>query len=139
MHKTILDNAFDSERNTFVGSLGGDEVDGSLLLLLELGFVDASDPRYVGTVNAVEKLLRRGKHLFRYAIEDDFGVPQNAFNVCTFWYIDALAALGRRDEARELFENMLDSRNPWACCRRTSTPKPGNCGEISRKPIPWSG
>ena len=59
----------------------------------------------------VEKELRRGPYLFRYAQPDDFGSPQTAFNVCTFWYIGALAALGRREEARELFENMLTRRN----------------------------
>jgi pentatricopeptide repeat protein len=44
-------------------------------------------------------------------VPDDFGAPETAFNVCTFWYIDALAAAGRRDEARALFENMLTRRN----------------------------
>jgi GH15 family glucan-1,4-alpha-glucosidase len=50
--------------------------------------------------------------MFRYFAEDDFGVPENAFNICTFWYIEALAAIGRRDEAREMFDNMLALRNP---------------------------
>ena len=49
--------------------------------------------------------------VFRYAAPDDFGTPANAFIVCTFWYIDALAALGRRDEARALFEATLARRN----------------------------
>jgi pentatricopeptide repeat protein len=49
--------------------------------------------------------------LLRYQAADDFGEPGNAFNICTFWYIDALAATGRIDEARELFEKMLDCRN----------------------------
>jgi pentatricopeptide repeat protein len=62
-------------------------------------------------VAAVERELRRGPYLFRYAAPDDFGAPTTAFNICTFWYIEALAALGRRDEARELFENMLSRRN----------------------------
>ncbi|MGW8368414.1 MAG: glycoside hydrolase family 15 protein, partial [Gammaproteobacteria bacterium] len=48
--------------------------------------------------------------LFRYSSEDDFGLPETAFNLCTFWYINALASIGRKDEARELFENMLDKR-----------------------------
>ena len=49
--------------------------------------------------------------MFRYNAADDFGEPENAFNICTFWYIDALASIGRREEARELFEDMLASRN----------------------------
>jgi pentatricopeptide repeat protein len=47
----------------------------------------------------------------RYVKADDLGKPQNAFVICTFWYIDALVKLGRTDEAREMFENMLDRRN----------------------------
>ena len=53
--------------------------------------------------------LLRGTYMFRYVAADDFGVPENAFNICTFWYIDALASIGRLDEARDLFENMLAS------------------------------
>ena len=49
--------------------------------------------------------------MMRYVDADDFGPPQNAFNICTFWYISALARVGRRDEARDLFENMLARRN----------------------------
>jgi GH15 family glucan-1,4-alpha-glucosidase len=111
MHKTIIDQAFDSKRNTFVESFGGQEVDASLLLMFELGFLPPEDPRFVATVVAVEKALRRGDHMFRYAQQDDFGFPETAFNICTFWLIDALAAIGRCDEARGLFEKMLDSRN----------------------------
>jgi GH15 family glucan-1,4-alpha-glucosidase len=55
--------------------------------------------------------LKRGDYVFRYVEHDDFGQPQNAFVVCTFWYIDALCALGRRDEARALFERLLACRN----------------------------
>ena len=121
----ILEKAFDAKQNTFVESFGGSEVDGSLLLLLELDFIDAADPRFVGTVEAVERRLKRGQHLFRYAQEDDLGIPQTAFNVCTFWYIDALAAVGRGDEARELFENMLRCRNPLGLLSEDIDPDTG--------------
>ena len=49
--------------------------------------------------------------VLRYVKADDYGRPQNAFVICTFWYIDALVKLGRTDEAREMFEHMLDHRN----------------------------
>ncbi|MDH3981234.1 MAG: glycoside hydrolase family 15 protein, partial [Gammaproteobacteria bacterium] len=111
MRQAIMENAFDERQNSFVESWGGSELDGSLLLLLELGFVNVSDPRFVGTVDAIGKQLKRGNHLFRYAAEDDFGTPETAFTICTFWYIDALAALGRYDEARAMFENMIKLRN----------------------------
>jgi GH15 family glucan-1,4-alpha-glucosidase len=86
-------------------------MDASLLLLVELGFLDAADPRFASTVAAVEADLRRGDFIFRYVETDDFGAPENAFLVCTFWYVNALATLERRDEARELFEKLLACRN----------------------------
>lgn len=95
----------------FVATFGGDETDASLLLLEQLGFVDAQDPRYLATVAAVEEDLLVGDYLYRYRVPDDFGVPETAFNICTFWYIDALGATGRDKEARRLFENMLSKRN----------------------------
>jgi pentatricopeptide repeat protein len=79
--------------------------------MAEVGYLPAGDPRFAGTVAEIERRLRRGRHLFRYVAADDFGVPSTAFNICTFWYIDALARLGREAEARELFEHMLSCRN----------------------------
>ncbi|MBT4907771.1 MAG: glycoside hydrolase family 15 protein [Rhodospirillaceae bacterium] len=111
MHKKIIKDAWNSELNSFVDCYGGKDLDASLLLLHHMGFVEATDPRFVGTVEAIEKYLKRGDLLLRYAAPDDFGTPDNAFTVCTFWYIDALAAIGRQDEARELFEKILSHRN----------------------------
>ena len=100
-----------AEAPYFAATFDGTESDASLLLREQLGFVAAEDPRYVATVEAVERDLRRGDYLYRYVVADDFGVPQTAFNICTFWFVDALAAIGRGDEARRLFENMLAKRN----------------------------
>ncbi|HVM79301.1 MAG TPA: glycoside hydrolase family 15 protein [Stellaceae bacterium] len=107
----IESRAWDARRNTFVSAVGSEEVDASLLLLNEVGFLPADDPRFVGTVAAVERHLRRGNLLFRYAVPDDFGPPKTAFAACTFWFSDALAAIGRREEARAIFEEMLTHCN----------------------------
>ncbi|MFO7592496.1 MAG: glycoside hydrolase family 15 protein [Pseudomonadota bacterium] len=125
MRQTIIEQAFDRERNTFVESFGGEQVDASLLLMFELGFLPPEDPRFIATVEAVEKALRRGDHMFRYAQQDDFGYPETAFNICTFWLIDALTAIGRHDEARRLFENMLDARNHLGLLSEDIDPKTG--------------
>jgi GH15 family glucan-1,4-alpha-glucosidase len=106
----VLERAWCVRRNSFVAAFGGEALDASLLLLAELGFVAPDDPRFLGTLEAVEGELRRGDYVYRYA-DDDFGAPETAFNICTFWYIDALASVGRRDEARALFENMLKRCN----------------------------
>ena len=106
-----LTRAWNEKRGTFTESLGGVDVDASLLLLPELGFVEPTDPKFLSTFAVIEKELKRGQNIFRYAVPDDFGMPTTAFNVCTFWYIDALAATGRRDEARAMFEELLSRRN----------------------------
>jgi GH15 family glucan-1,4-alpha-glucosidase len=111
LHRVIAQRAWSEPRGCFVATFEGDDLDASLLLLHELRFLAADDPRFRATVDAVGAELKRGDFLFRYSQPDDFGVPENAFVVCTFWYIDALAALGRKEEARALFETMLACRN----------------------------
>jgi GH15 family glucan-1,4-alpha-glucosidase len=107
----IMQEAWSDELNSFTGTFGGDETDGSLLLLPTLGFIPPDDPRFLGTLKLAEERLRDGMYMHRYSAPDDFGVPETSFNICTFWYIDALAAVGRKEESRELFENMLARRN----------------------------
>jgi GH15 family glucan-1,4-alpha-glucosidase len=111
IRQRILARAWNADVGSFVSVFGGRDIDASLLLLQEIGLVAASDPRYLATLDAVTQSLRRGDHVFRYATPDDFGLPQTSFIVCTLWYIDALAAVGRRDEARTLFEGILARRN----------------------------
>lgn len=111
MREVILERAWNRDMQSIAGSLEGDTLDASLLRLNDVGFIAADDPRFLGTVKAIERDLRRGDFIYRYSEEDDFGIPQNAFLVCTFWYINALAAIGRKDEARELLDNVLACRN----------------------------
>lgn len=124
MRKAIEERA-GGDQDVFTATFEGDETDASLLLLEQLGFVDAQDARFQGTIAAVERDLLRGDYLYRYVVPDDFGVPKTAFNICTFWYVDALAASGRRDEARALFENMLDKRNSLGLLSEDLDPKTG--------------
>ena len=110
IHAVICEQAWDAEQGCFTESFGGRNLDASMLLICDLGFLQRDDPRFHSTVECLEKKLRRGKHMFRYGEADDFGEPETAFNICTFWYINALAQIGRKDEARELFEEMLACR-----------------------------
>lgn len=111
VHGTILRRAWSEERGVFVESFEGTELDASLLLMAEIGFIDPKDPRFAATVDAIAGELLRGTNMFRYVAPDDFGEPHNAFNICTFWYIETLAHMGRDDEARDLFQAMLAQRN----------------------------
>ncbi len=112
IHGEVCAHAWHEGIGAFTESFGREELDASLLLMADLHFVAKDDPRFIGTVSAIEAQLLAGRHMFRYTVADDLGLPETAFNVCTFWYIGALANIGRRDEARELFEHMLSCRNP---------------------------
>jgi GH15 family glucan-1,4-alpha-glucosidase len=107
---TIETSAWREETRRMSATFGGDDLDASIIQLLDLRFLSPEDPRFCSTLDAVEEGLRRGSHMLRYATEDDFGLPSTAFNVCTFWLIEALHATRRFAEARALFEEMLHRR-----------------------------
>jgi len=111
IHATICKRAWNEKKKSFTSAFEGDFLDASLLLIHDLGFLPADDPRFIKTVAAIERELRYENYIYRYMDSDDFGVPENAFVVCTFWYIYALVALNRADEARDLFVNLLNKRN----------------------------
>lgn len=107
---TLLDRATTSD-GWISGAPGAEIADASTLLLTEIGLVRPNDPRFTKTLDIVAARLMRDGFVFRYHEADDFGQPETAFLVCTFWYIDALALAGRKDEARALFENAIACRN----------------------------
>ncbi|HVE54131.1 MAG TPA: glycoside hydrolase family 15 protein [Ramlibacter sp.] len=107
----ILKEAWNQDRQAFAESFGGKDLDASALLMAEVNMIDPNDSRFIATVDALEKSLCDGPYMRRYEAADDFGKPETAFNICTFWRIDALARIGRKAQAREIFEVMLKSRN----------------------------
>ncbi len=111
IRRLILERAWNPHRQAFVESLDGHALDASVLLMGEVGFLPPRDPRFVSTVQALERHLCDGAFMRRYEAADDFGLPETAFNVCSFWRVDALARIGRRDEAIEAFESLLARRN----------------------------
>ena len=104
---TIDAQAWSEEDGSYVASFESNYLDASLLQMVELRYLKPDDERFLATFEAVERELRRGDHMLRYAAEDDFGAPETAFNVCTFWLIEALHLTGRSEEARNMFEAML--------------------------------
>jgi len=110
VHRTICERAWNEAAGCFVESFDGSDIDASVLVMAEVGFLPGDDPRVVRTVETIEAKLRRGGHLARYHAADDFGEPKSAFNICTFWYIEALDLIGRREEARAIFEAVLACR-----------------------------
>lgn len=125
IRERILKEAWSDERQAFAESFGGRDLDASALLMAEVGFIDPHDSRFIATVNALEKSLCDGPYMRRYEAPDDFGKPETAFNICTFWRIDALARIGRKAQAREIFETMLASRNPLGLLSEDTHPVTG--------------
>ena len=121
----LLQRVWNPKRQAFAAAEGVDDMDASVLLLPELGLIEAHDPRFASTVAAIEQDLVRGRHVMRYAAEDDFGLPETEFLVCRFWLIDALAALGRREEARERYQDALALRNSYGLLAEDIHPQTG--------------
>jgi len=109
----LLEQSWNGKRGAFTAAIGVDELDASVLLLPEIGLVEVGDPRFVRTVDAIEHELLRGKHVMRYASEDDFGLPESAFLICRFWLIDVWWKLGRREKAMDMFNDALRYRNRY--------------------------
>ncbi|MBX3585697.1 MAG: glycoside hydrolase family 15 protein [Ramlibacter sp.] len=125
IRERILRESWSDERQSFAESFGGRDLDASALLMAEVGFIDPHDPRFLATVDALEASLCDGPYMRRYEAPDDFGKPETAFNICTFWRIDALARIGRKAQAREIFETMLARRNPLGLLSEDTHPETG--------------
>ena len=125
LHTEILAQAWNPKLNAFTAALGTNDVDASVLLLAELGFLDTEDPRFISTVAAIERELLREKHVMRYANSDDFGLPETAFLICRFWLIDAWWSIGRKEEAKELFLDALSHRNRYGLLSEDIHPQSG--------------
>ncbi len=107
----ILKHAWNIEAKAFTQSYGSEDLDASVLLMENYGFIEANDPRYVSTVKAIQRELCNDGLLYRYKNKDDFGLPSSSFTICTFWFINSLYKIGERKEAVKLFEKLLSYSN----------------------------
>ena len=122
---TLLERSWNEKRGAFTAATDTDDLDASVLLLPELGLIDARDPRFVSTINSIDRELLREHNVMRYAGEDDFGLPETAFLVCRFWLIDAWYLLGRVEEARNMFRDALERRNHFGLLSEDVHPRTG--------------
>ncbi|MFG2313051.1 glycoside hydrolase family 15 protein [Streptomyces sp. NPDC048566] len=118
IHRDVCEKGYDRERNTFTQSYGSKELDASLLLIPQMGFLPPDDKRVIGTIEAIQRELSTPDgFILRYPTTgEDAGVDglegdEGAFLACSFWMADDLAMIGRVDEARKLFERLLALRN----------------------------
>ncbi|MFI2316050.1 glycoside hydrolase family 15 protein [Streptomyces sp. NPDC098077] len=118
IHRDVCERGYDKERNTFTQSYGSKELDASLLLIPQMGFLPPDDKRVIGTIEAIQReLSTEDGFILRYPTEgeeagvDGLAGDEGAFLACSFWMADDLAMIGRVDEARQLFEKLLSLRN----------------------------
>jgi GH15 family glucan-1,4-alpha-glucosidase len=120
IHEEVCRKGYDAERNTFTQYYGAKQLDAALLLIPQVGFLPATDPRVIGTVDAIQRELVRDGFVMRYIPDDDTvdGLPpgEGAFLACSFWLVIDLAMLGRLEEARALFHRLLSLRNDLGLC-----------------------
>jgi GH15 family glucan-1,4-alpha-glucosidase len=114
IHADVCTHGFDRDLGSFVQAYGSTQLDASLLLLPKTGLLPATDPRIRGTIDAIERRLMPEGFVMRYdssAGADGLPPGEGAFLACSFWLADAYVELGRLDEARVLFERLLNVRN----------------------------
>jgi GH15 family glucan-1,4-alpha-glucosidase len=113
LREDVLANGYDPELDSYTASYGLPGLDASLLLLPEIGFEPLDSKRVTGTIEAVRRTLGAGGPLlYRYRGPDGLPGDEGAFLPCSFWLVEALALTGRRDEARDLFEELLGNGGP---------------------------
>jgi GH15 family glucan-1,4-alpha-glucosidase len=108
----IAEKAWNSDVRSYVGTHGGRDLDASLLQMASLGLFPSGDARLASTVDAIWKQLSRDGWLFRYQLDDGFGQPVVAFIICTYWMVEALAAIGRTADAKAVMERAHSALSP---------------------------
>jgi GH15 family glucan-1,4-alpha-glucosidase len=105
----VLARGFNTRLNSFVSEYDGDELDAALLYMSRVGFIEADDPRMLGTIDAIRKHLGSDDLIYRYDTRTDDGLPpgEGAFLPCSFWLVEALEMAGRHEEARDVFEKLI--------------------------------
>jgi alpha,alpha-trehalase len=111
IRKDVFMKGWDEELQTFTQTYGNPDLDASLLLMAEYGFIDGDDERFRNTVIAVKDALFYNGLVYRYKNTDDFGKPSSSFTICTFWLIQALFRIGKKEEARSIFDSLLACGN----------------------------
>ena len=114
MHTTICREGFDEGLNSFTAYFGGRSVDAGLLLLPKVGFLPGDDPRMVGTVALIEETLTKNGFVHRHLMSDL--VPEGAFLACSFWLAECQLWQGRRQDAIQTIESVLQVASPLGLC-----------------------
>lgn len=138
IHRDVCERGYDKERNTFTQSYGSKELDASLLLIPQMGFLPPDDKRVIGTIEAIQReLSTEDGFILRYPTEgeeagvDGLAGDEGAFLACSFWMADDLAMIGRVDEARQAVrEAAVAPQRPGSAGRGVGLQSPAPGGEL---------
>jgi len=111
MRAEIMEKAWDPEKQAFTQAYGVKDLDAATLLMEPYGFISADDPRYISTVEKTYEELSHLGLMYRYKNHDDFGLPSSSFTICTFWMVMALYKIGKKSDAKDMFDQLLDYSN----------------------------
>lgn len=111
IRRTVLKTGYSNVRRSFVQVLGGRHLDASSLMFGLCGFIDGKDPRMASTITIIQRVLGRGPLIYRYLREEQTGPEEGAFLPCSFWLVEALAAAGRFEEARDFMDRLHGAAN----------------------------
>ena len=121
----VLQRGWNEAARAFTAAYGSDDLDAAALEVGLSGLAAADDPRFVATVEAVERHLRTGAVVRRYRYDDGLPGFEGGFHLCTAWLIRSLARIGRRDDARDLFERMAALAGPTGLLSEEYAPATG--------------
>ena len=107
----VMLNGWNDQIQSFTQAYDNTHMDSSLLLMEQYGFIDAGNDRYIKTVKRIKDELYHNGLMYRYKVDDDFGLPSSAFTICTFWLTRALFMIGEKGEARKIFDQLLTYSN----------------------------
>lgn len=111
IREDVFTNGWNEKLQSFTQTYCNTDLDSSLLLMEFYGFIDGRDEKYIRTVETIAQNLQYKGLYFRYNNVDDFGIPTSAFTICTFWMVRALYAIGKTEDAKTLFEELLQYSN----------------------------
>ena len=113
IHAEVCEKGYSQKMGAFTQAYGSDKMDASVLLISLSGFLPPDDPRIRGTIDAVERVLLKDGFVKRYINDNDDGLQgvEGAFIACSFWFVDNLVLVGRKDDARKMFERLITIRN----------------------------
>lgn len=125
IEQDILTHGFHPAPNSFTSDYGRDQVDAAVLQVGLCGLLPPNDPRFISTVNAVERILLAEKGVFRYRYPDGLPGREGVFHLCTSWLVQAYARIGRHREARKLFDVLADQCGPTGVLTEEADPSTG--------------